>query len=356
MGSITASVKRYEVWLADQLGHQLVRDDFDRKHRKMEESDFLFLRATCFRWTETAHELCPELLATPPVVSVGDAHLGNFGLWRDAEGRLVWGVNDFDEAAETPYAFDLVRLSASALLGRGRDRSISTDEICAAILGGYVEGLRAPAPFVLERRHLWLRDLLAATDEGRERFWATLEQLPRALPPRAYRDVLAAAMPDRDLAMVTARRRAGVGSLGRPRWVGLADWQGGPVARQAKPLLPSVWSLIPGGDRKPRFSEIAFSKFRVPDPWLRLKKGIIVRRVAPNSRKLDFPALSDLALMRRVLTAMGAELANLHAARRSRARAIAADLSGRRPSWLRDAACKVAEATRQDRVAWRARR
>ena len=356
MGSITASVKRYEVWLGEQLGRQLVQADLDRKHRKMEESDFLFLRATCFRWTETVHEVCPELMDTPRVVSVGDAHIGNFGLWRDAEGRLVWGVNDFDEAAETPYALDLVRLATSGLLARGRDRSVSGDEICAAVLGGYVEGLRAPGPFVLERRHLWLRDLVAASDERRERFWSELEQLPRASPPRSYRDALAAAMPEPELAVTTARRVAGIGSLGRPRWVALAEWRGAPAAREAKPLLPSAWSLTHGGDRKLRFAEIASGRFRVPDPWLELRKGIIVRRLAPNSRKLDVPALADHGLARRLLTAMGAELANLHSARRSRSRAIAADLESRKPAWLHDAVLRVAEATRQDRLAWRGRR
>lgn len=356
MGSITASVKRYEVWLEDQLGRQFVQADLDRKHRKMEESDFLFLRATCFRWTETAHELCPGLMETPRVVAVGDAHIGNFGLWRDAEGRLVWGVNDFDEAAETPYALDLVRLAASAVLARGRDRSVSTDEICAAILGGYVEGLRVPGAFVLERWNLWLRDVVLASDEQRERFWSALENLPRDSPPRSYREALAAAMPDPDLAIAAARRIAGTGSLGRPRWVAIADWHGGPVAREAKPLLPSAWSLVRGGDRKLRFAEIASSRFRVADPWLKVRKGVIVRRLAPNSRKLDFPALADPGLMRRLLTAMGAELANLHSARRSRARAVADDLAARKPAWLRDAAGRVAEATRQDRVAWRGRR
>ena len=109
-------------------------------------------------------------------------------------------------------------------------------------------------------------------------------------------------------------------------------------------------------DRKQRFAEIASSRFRSADPWLKARKGIIVRRLAPNSRKLDFPALTDPGLLRRLLTAMGAELANLHSARRSRARAVAADLEARKPAWLRDAAGRVVEATRQDRVAWRARR
>ena len=34
----------------------------------------------------------------PAVLAVGDLHTENFGTWRDAEGRLIWGINDFDEA------------------------------------------------------------------------------------------------------------------------------------------------------------------------------------------------------------------------------------------------------------------
>jgi hypothetical protein len=47
-------------------------------------------------------------------MAVGDLHLENFGIWRDAEGRLVWGVNDFDEAHPMAFTNDLVRLAVSA--------------------------------------------------------------------------------------------------------------------------------------------------------------------------------------------------------------------------------------------------
>jgi hypothetical protein len=54
-----------------------------------------------------------------------------------------------------PYVLDLVRLAASALLGSGR-RRITDEEICAAILNGYRQGLHAPQPVVLDRDKLWL--------------------------------------------------------------------------------------------------------------------------------------------------------------------------------------------------------
>ena len=47
---------------------------------------------------------------------------GKFGTWRDKEGRLVWGVNDCDEAARMPYAVDLMRLVTSAILAQSENR------------------------------------------------------------------------------------------------------------------------------------------------------------------------------------------------------------------------------------------
>ena len=68
----------------------------------------------------TILNVCPDLANAPSVLAVGDIHLENFGTWRDAEGRLVWGVNDYDEAAEMPYILDLVRLAVSALASSKR--------------------------------------------------------------------------------------------------------------------------------------------------------------------------------------------------------------------------------------------
>jgi uncharacterized protein (DUF2252 family) len=60
--------------------------------------------------------VCPELSKGPHILAVGDLHVENFGTWRDSEGRLIWGVNDFDEAYPLSYANDLVRLAVSAHL------------------------------------------------------------------------------------------------------------------------------------------------------------------------------------------------------------------------------------------------
>lgn len=71
-------------------------------------------------------------------------HVENFGTWRDVEGRLVWGVNDVDEAAALPYTSDLVRLATSAELADGV--KVKLPAICEAVLDGYTETLGDPDP------------------------------------------------------------------------------------------------------------------------------------------------------------------------------------------------------------------
>ena len=93
---IKQATEEYEAWLGKRL--TLVPADLELKHQRMAESPFPFLRATFYRWVQRWPEVCPELATAPAVLSVGDLHVENFGTWRDAEGRLIWGINDFDEA------------------------------------------------------------------------------------------------------------------------------------------------------------------------------------------------------------------------------------------------------------------
>jgi Uncharacterized protein conserved in bacteria (DUF2252) len=119
---VTAAIG-YEDWLRRQV--DVVEADLHLKHRQMASSPFIFLRATFYRWGPLWRETCPDLVQTPRVLAVGDLHVENFGTWRDKEGRLVWGVNDFDEVARMPYAVDLVRLVTSAILAQNENRPSS---------------------------------------------------------------------------------------------------------------------------------------------------------------------------------------------------------------------------------------
>src|SRR5262245_11872804 len=193
MTKFLKSARAYEAWMAKQLGRELVAKDIALKHEKMRESPFVFLRATYWRWAETILEVCPDLADAAPVLAVGDIHLENFGTWRDVDGRLVWGVNDFDEAVRMPYALDLVRLATSALLAN-RDRAITPAEMCAAVLDGYRHGLATPSAIVLDRDWTWMRELLEVSDKKRAKFWDKIDASKQTPAPPRYRRALAGAM------------------------------------------------------------------------------------------------------------------------------------------------------------------
>src|SRR4051812_39548935 len=94
-GGGVETARRYERWLAEWM--PLSRADLAAKHRAMAESPYMYLRATFYRWAELWDTLAPGERGTSAVLGVGDLHVENFGTWRDADGRLVWGINDFDE-------------------------------------------------------------------------------------------------------------------------------------------------------------------------------------------------------------------------------------------------------------------
>ena len=98
--NIVDSTASYERWLEGRI--PLVRADVAEKHDLMAASPFTMLRATFYRFLELFLESCPDLAKATRILAIGDLHLENFGTWRDAEGRLVWGINDFDEAASYP--------------------------------------------------------------------------------------------------------------------------------------------------------------------------------------------------------------------------------------------------------------
>ena len=126
---IREATSSYETWMAQQI--PLVRSDLRVKHTRLAESAFAFLRGTFYRWMQLWPNVCSKIIDAPVVAAVGDLHLENFGTWRDVEGRLVWGVNDVDEACRLPYTNDLTRLAASSVLAiRERRLGLSAREAC----------------------------------------------------------------------------------------------------------------------------------------------------------------------------------------------------------------------------------
>src|SRR5258708_11832981 len=120
--SIVAATLDLERWKSQQIS--IVRGDLVLKHRMMADAVFPFMRSTFYRWAQLWPIVCPELARGPQVLAVGDLHVDNFGTWRDLEGRLVWGVNDFDEARPAAYVSDLVRLLVSAYFAICEDKLV----------------------------------------------------------------------------------------------------------------------------------------------------------------------------------------------------------------------------------------
>ena len=343
MGAFLKSLHAYETWLKAELHGDLHQPDLDKKHDKMKSGAFAFLRATYWRWSETILEICPKLATAPMVMAIGDTHLENFGTWRDVEGRLVWGANDFDDAALMPYPLDLVRLAVSASLAR-KDKATSVRDICDAILKGYDKGLTEPEPIILDKGYKKLRATLVLPDDERKDFWDKFEDLelePNGTQP-AYELALREALPEFGNELPFARRTAGTGSLGRPRFVAKIRWKGGPVLREAKALVPSGWLLAhKRGETTIHAEAIATGRVRSPDPHYRVKNRVLVRRLAPNSRQIEVKDDPKL-LSQTMLVLMGQEIANCHSDDAAAAATVKKDLTRRDPEWLRDAVKKVA--------------
>lgn len=353
--SFVSDNKAYESWLKGECN--VVKKDIAHKHKRMKRDAFTFLRATFFRWAHRIESICPDLKETPAVLSVGDVHLENFGTWRDAEGRLIWGINDFDEAAVIPYAFDLLRLATSIQLApNAQDApkiSMSNRAAAAAILEGYRRGIEYPKPTVLDEEETWMLPLVACTEEERQKFWNDIKRLRPGKMPRKERKTLKKCLPKGTSNLEFAPRQKGGGSLGRPRFVVRAEWRGGHVLREAKALVPSAWEWAHDvRNSKSRFLDLARGEFRAPDPLLHVRDSFIVRRIAPDSRKVELDRSPDVRLTPKLLDAMGFDLGAIHAATTSKNAAVRKDFDSRPPDWLYEAAKTAAAAVEKDFAAW----
>jgi len=194
---------------------------------------------------------------------------------------------------------------------------------------------------VLAERRRWLRRI--ALNELRDpvTYWPKFDALrlaTGAIPHPALRE----AFPERRLRYRVVRRVAGVGSLGRPRFVALATWRGARIAREAKACLPSaaVWasgraSVGVNG------AALLIRAVRAPDPFLRFHRGWIVRRLAPDCSRIELADLPTVRDEEKLMRAMGWETASMHLGRRRIG--IQSDLKGRKRRWLEAAAVAMAD-------------
>jgi len=100
-----AAIKRVEAALIPEL--------IPMRHQRMAASAFAFFRGTA---EVMAGDMVHQTRSKINVVASGDAHIGNFGFYASPERRLLFDLNDFDEAGVNSFEFDLKRLLVSIVL------------------------------------------------------------------------------------------------------------------------------------------------------------------------------------------------------------------------------------------------
>jgi hypothetical protein len=346
----------FEQWLGKRL--PIVRQDIALKHQHMAEAAFPFFRATFYRCIQHWPEVCPNLAKAPAVLAVGDLHIENFGTWRDEEGRLIWGVNDLDEAWPASYALDLVRLATSAYLAITAEHlGLTRREAAEAIEEGYRDALAAGGKaFVLAEHHQWLRLLALSKLRDPVRFWEKMQQCPpyTAKPPREARKLIEESLPAPCRVYQLKRRVAGLGSLGHPRILALSSWQGAFIAREAKGIRTSAWAWYRHTSAEEIYgAKLVERSIRVKDPCVRFHGHWLVRRLAPDCSRIELSSLPKERDEGRLLYDMGWETANMHFGSPKAIPNVKHDLAGRRGRWLHKAAKAMCKITLEDWENWR---
>jgi len=113
---------------------------------RMLQSPFAYYRGSA---AAMAFDLGAGARTEVSLVVCGDAHLSNFGLFASPERRVVFDLNDFDEATIGPWEWDVKRLVTSVVVaGRttGLDRAQCTNAAMAT-----AEGYRVALADLLEQ-------------------------------------------------------------------------------------------------------------------------------------------------------------------------------------------------------------
>ncbi|WP_369043778.1 DUF2252 domain-containing protein [Streptomyces sp. Midd1] len=345
---------------------------FRVKFRKMAASAFAFYRGTAglfYHDLEQDKRGGPYLdERTSRVWIHGDLHAENFGTYMDAQGRLIFNVNDFDEAYVGPFTWDLKRFAASVAL-IGYAKALSDDQITELVriyAGAYRERIHALStgakndevpPFTLDTadgpllgalrvaRSLTRFGLLDSMTEIRdfERRFAPgggsieLDAATRYKVLAAF-DGYLETLPESSLTRpdsyrvkdVVGRRGIGIGSAGLPSYNILLEGNSDALEndvviyiKQAQtPAVsrhitdPAVRGYFQHEGHRTVISQRALQAHA--DPWLGWTEldgaGQLVAEVSPYAVDLDWSDLDDPEEIASVVADLGRATAAMHAA------------------------------------------
>lgn len=111
---------------------------FRGKFRKMAADPHAFYRGSaCLFYADVTPEEDPYADERSGRIWIhGDLHVENFGTYLNSDGRLVFDINDFDEAYLGRFTWDLQRFAASLALV-GWQKALPEDDV-RALIGKYV--------------------------------------------------------------------------------------------------------------------------------------------------------------------------------------------------------------------------
>ncbi|QKW05972.1 DUF2252 domain-containing protein [Streptomyces sp. NA04227] len=345
---------------------------FRVKFRKMASSAFAFYRGTAclfYEDLEGDREGGPYLdERTARVWIHGDLHAENFGTYMDSQGRLIFNVNDFDEAYVGPFTWDLKRFAASiALIGYAK--ALSDEQITELVriyATAYRERVRALAtgakddevpPFTLDTAQGplldALRDARALTRFGLLDSMTEIREFERRfaagggaveLDAATRYKVLAAfdgyleTLPESSLSRpdsyrvkdVVGRRGIGIGSAGLPSYNILLEGNSDALEndvviymKQAQtPAVsrhitdPAIRGYFRHEGHRTVISQRSLQAHA--DPWLGWTElngaGQLVAEVSPYAVDLDWSDIDDPVEIAAVVADLGRATATMHSA------------------------------------------
>ena len=367
---MSADREQYIVDVLVDAFEDLIESDphaFRKKFRKMAAAPFPFYRGTACLFYADVHEREDPWVddRTSRVWIQGDLHAENYGTYMNSQGKLVFDVNDFDEAYLGHYTWDLQRMSASlALLGFAKALSDNViREMIHTYARSYLDQVRAFASgdrddefsltldntdgalheaLVDARMETRIRLLESNTHiEGEERQFSDgggsrrLDDAERAEVLQAYERYLET-IPERkrqhsvsyEVKDVVGRKGFGIGSAGLPAYnlliegpsqalendVMLSMKQGNVAAPSRVVKDEKISSFFEHHGHRTAVSQRALQAHA--DPWLGWTElngsGQVVQEISPYTADVDWDAVTDVDEILPLLRSLGQATAKVH--------------------------------------------
>jgi uncharacterized protein (DUF2252 family) len=343
---------------------------FRAKYRKMAREPHAFYRGTaCLFYNDVTTEADDWARHGAERIWIhGDLHVENFGTYLNSDGRLVFDINDFDEAYVGRFTWDLQRFAASLALVAWQ-KALPEDAIRKLIaryarsylaqVNHYVasdsdddfeitlDTAHGPVLIALEEaramRRADLLDDMTVMQKGIRKFAddATTRRLPReeraevVAAFRAYLDTIPTSKRfDRelfyDLRDVVGKSGFGIGSAGLPAYNVLVEGysqalDNDVVLSMKQANIPAVSRFVDTSEVDTYFeheghrTSVSQRALQVhTDPLLGHTMiggvGYVVSEVSPYEVDLDWGEINEPADMRQVVDLLGRATAKIHCA------------------------------------------